>query len=251
VNPGEGVCDPHAMAISAVMARLPRIHRRARSLQWGAVMNLSKFLIPIVTIIAFPSMASAADVVAAPENGKPEAEVPQDISLRAGLGVFANLDSKDAGGHVFGTVLYRRGLFLAGATGGFGGAVWGFNYTTGAATSGVALPVPSWARVEILGLGGVHVYDNVGRAFLSADPGVSGTLPFVGARAHLGVALGGRGARIGLGLEPFLETDIGRQSKTTTFPMLFNVPGTNETVTHTVGAARAGVMLALGGTFGM
>ncbi len=85
---------------------------------------------------------------------------------------------------------------------------------------------------------------------MSSDPGADGTLAFVGARVHLGVEFGGRALRLGLGLRPFVETDLGRIERTYSYDETFLAPH-RQTVTHTIGTQRLGAALALAGTFGI
>ena len=87
-------------------------------------------------------------------------EKARDLSVRAGPGVFVGptpgvtLELEGLG---------RSGIFVAGVLGTIGSAAFDYTYLAIGPTGGISLPLPRWARVDILGTIGVHSYTHVGK----------------------------------------------------------------------------------------
>lgn len=196
--------------------------------------------------------AVAAPSFAAESASAATAERATSISLRAAPGLFYT--STQYGGVQIGVeALVTHGWVVAGGAAKLSSEVFGFDDVAVGPELGVSIPVPQWARVEVLGVGGARHYSGVGRGFLTANPGVDGTLPFIGLQTHLGLELGKPAARFTLGLRPFIETDIGRLTKTHSFQEseLLSTNTHEETRSEQIGLTRAGVSLAIGGAFGL
>lgn len=200
-------------------------------------------------MVAFPAIAHAAETSAGEHDPSTSAPV-RDLSFRASLGGYDDFDSRTGGFNIGGSALYRHDLLLVGGLVEHGAALFDYSYTAVAPAIGIAVPVPSWARIEVTATTGAHLYDGVGKGFLSADPGASGIVPFGGARAYAGVALGGRAFRFSAGIASWVEADVFRPTVTYTFRETF-LTDTEETVTRNVGMSRAGLSLVLGGQFGL
>jgi hypothetical protein len=208
-------------------------------------------------LIALLSVFMIALSVTAPslarERVEPPAEPATDLSARAATGIFGTSEDH-VGGLVGAEVLVRRGWVVVGGMTALSAALFEFRDVAVGPELGIALRLPHWARVEVLGFGGARHYSRFGRDFLFGDnPGVSGTLPFVGLQTHLGVELGKPQARFSLGLRSFVDTDLGRLSKTHTYEETgWFTNGTSDvTKTDRIGLARAGLTLAIGGSFGL
>ena len=111
--------------------------------------------------------------------------------------------------------------------------------------TGASFTPSSMTRLELLGVGGVHVYRGVG-AELLGSAGANGTRPFLGAWAGASMVLG----HFTIGAWAFYEGDLERSSVLTNDPVkqtdLFG--GTQHPVQ--VGTDSVGVMLRLGVAFG-
>ena len=194
-----------------------------------------------------PMLARAAEG----SSSEPAAKPPvRDLSFRASLHGYDDLDANSGGVGFGGTALYRHDLLVAGGVVEHGSALWGHRYLAIAPSVGIALPLPSWARVEILTVAGAHHYSGVGKQLFSSDPGLSGTVPFVGARLYAGTELGGRAFRFSAGFSVWTEADLFRRTETYTYRETFLVDS-DETVTRQLGMSRAAFALVLGGTFGL
>jgi hypothetical protein len=96
---------------------------------------------------------------------------------------------------------------------------------------------------------GVHGYDGVGHGILSKDPGVGGTLPYVGGRLVLGYAPGER--RTFYGLLGMMDEDLDRQEKSVTYEEegWFSGDRYETTSDHTIGQTTWGAMFVIGRQF--
>ena len=204
-------------------------------------------------IVALPSRARAAEVSQAEPVPSAAAQRPtvRELSFRAHVGGYDDVEKNSGGFNLGGSALYRHGYFIGGGLVEHGSALFDYQYTAVAPVLGIAMPVPAWARVELLMTAGAHVYDGIGKGFiLSNDPGASATVPFAGLRGYAGVPLGGKAFAFTAGVGGWVESDVFRPNVTYTFRESLFTPH-DETVTRSVGTSRAGLALLLGGTFGI
>ncbi len=187
--------------------------------------------------------------VDAPKNAPPPRRIDVRITLDSGI-----FKDEHSGGFVFGgELLHRRGLLALGVVGEYGTTlVTPYRYWGGSGGAGISLPTPSWVRVDLLGLVGLHRYEGVGGAGVMPwsvfvnDPGIATTLPSVGARLSAAVELGGR-ARFVIGVKGLIDRDLGERTRSHTRTSSFSPP---ETQMSTIGGMRLGALLTLGGTIG-
>gem|GEM_PF-2744538 len=230
------------------------------SLSSMVVSRRARALAPFVTALAIagaPRLAHADDAepeerVAATErtSGVPADDDGHaaDLLVTGGTGAFT--DGDNTGGVLTLTVLRQAGPIGYGGLFEYGGAIFDYTHVTAAPMIGIFAPSPRWLRAGAAVTAGVHVYEGVGRGFLSSDPGVDGTMPFAGIRGFIGGEIGGK-ARLHLGLQLSADTDLARRERTSSYrESSWSSSATYErTATHTIGFVRTGAALALGGAF--
>lgn len=201
-------------------------------------------LLSTLAVLSLVSITASAADVATSEDDDAKSNGTEWFVHTGGLG------GPDFAGVVHGATLIGRYDSIA-----FGGMVEGaasFGTRVGlAATGGWSYRTTSGWGFDLLGAAGVHRYDGIGRGILSDDPGVSGTLPFVGARAR-GVYVFGKGARhFQLGLGATYDHDLGHVTRTYEYQETSWWDGSKstETKTRTVGFDSVGATIDLGMTF--
>lgn len=218
----------------------------------------------LLLLTASPASALAEDAavsVDAPREPPPQREAKdwttrRELALSIRHGIF--IDGHSGGIAVGAEVIHRRGLLVVGLVGDYGTTViTAYTYWGGGAALGVSAPVPSWLRLDLLGVAGAHSYSHVGAlAFPGSmaafgyfsDEGSRAVLPFAGARLRSSVEVGAS-KRFAIGLEALGETDLARVARsyeTTSLSLGYRDVSTSR---RTVGTERFSATLTLGGSF--
>ena len=167
----------------------------------------------------------------APASARPDPPTATRSDLSLTLSSLLLSDNAGPGLAIAASVLYRRGLFVAGVIGDVGLAVP--SWLGGGPAVGLSAPTPSWLRLELLGHGGVHSYVN------TYTDESRHSLPFIGGRARASFAL----ANVLVGLEGIAEKDFGDVRLVDPA-----APDQRRAVTRPSSAARIGGGLFVGGS---
>lgn len=199
---------------------------------------------PLPRMITFLSSLCLLLFLAPPALAKGENGAQSQLGVLPSVG--ATGGSHGAGLDLGILASYRYQLLELGVEGRLGAWYPGNSYLSGAALLGTHLG-DRWS-LRALAAMGVHGYQNVGAqnydSDSSTDPGVSATLPFVGARLVGGHSFGDR-TRFFLGLTALLDYDIGTVSKKSEY-MSGGLPREK---TYEVGQLLGGGMLTIGMEF--
>jgi hypothetical protein len=195
------------------------------------------------TIVLLPALALGEP----PAQALPiEREMPESTDETVLMGGMGSATGERVGGLALSLSMLHRIYFvelgaelygataLAGRMGSFGGLL---GWHVGADFS-----------LRALVAGGVHGYEAIGSGFLSDDPGVDGSSPYVGGRVVLGYSFG----RFFLGVVGMLDEDLHRQTKSVSYRsrhVLFGVQPTEHHSEHTIGQTTFGMLFVFGCEF--
>jgi len=178
------------------------------------------------------------------QSAPPAVQGYRETSLLGGVGVAAGDTAGGLGFSISG--LHRISYFEV------GGELYGAAlFSAVGGIGGLAgLHLGSELSLRALATGGVHGYDGVGRGILSDDPGVGGTLPYVGGRLVLGYAPAS--GTMFYGLSGMLDEDLGRERRTSTYetePWFSDGERYTTSSDHSVGQTTWGAMFVMGKRF--
>lgn len=177
------------------------------------------------------------------------AKVPRsDVQVGSHAGVFR---AAEGGGPMLGIqARYRRGPFEVGGFGEYGSEILDASHIGFGATAGLAWRSSFGLRLAASGAFGVHVYEGVGRGFLSSDPGADGSTLFAGARASASYLFLRGENHIELGMMGLYDGDLTRQNVTVHYleQSWLSNDTYEATSTHTIGTDRFGALITLGWT---
>jgi hypothetical protein len=199
--------------------------------------------------LVLSTLLVSATAGATEENtpAQPRKAAASDISLNAYSGILTA--SEDGIGAVYGgEARYRLHWVEIGGFGEQGSTLFGWSNIGVGGLVGAAWQSDFGLRLGLGAAGGEHFYTGVGKGFLSADPGVSASMPFVGARARISYLFGRGPAHFELGAVGSLESDLDRVSRSSTYVQdpWFGGSPTVEHAQHQVGFRRASVGMQLG-----
>lgn len=182
---------------------------------------------------------------AASQPAASTAEVTNETVLLAGAGTALG---ETSGGLAASVTALHRVHFLELGVEAYGAAAFSAIGSLGG-LAGVHLG--SRFSMSALLSGGVHHYGGVGAGLLSDDPGVSGSVPYLGGRLLLGYSFG-KQRRYFIGLSGSVEEDLERQRKSVTYveePWLFGGEPYTATSEHTIGQTTWTGLLMFGRKF--
>jgi hypothetical protein len=180
-----------------------------------------------------------------------------DATLGGGAfadGVFGRVASLNVtarrGWFAFGAILERGGEPKGERRGEPNG---GYDYVGAAPAVGVALPTPSFVRVDVLGVMGVHHFWSVGpwrsagQGGGNVDEGASGATLFAGARLFAGLRLPTKTIRLVAGVIGFADADA-RRTVAHSYQAYTVLESKTVPTTREIGETRGGAMIAVGGS---
>jgi hypothetical protein len=200
-------------------------------------------------LLLLPVLALAGQPTPASSGAARAPAATHETLLMGGLGFIGAVDaegSDSAGGAALSLSLLHHlsflefGAELSGAAG-LGGRVGGVGALLG-------LHLGSDFSVRALAVAGVHGYSAVGRGLLSDDPGIGGSMAYVGGRLVLGYAFGHKG-RLFVGVLGMLDEDLERRRGSVTYtdtPWLLGDEPSTRTSHHNVGQTSCGILLTVG-----
>jgi len=203
----------------------------------------------VTGLLLLPALALAGQPTPASSSVFFDETATTETLLMSGLGYIGAVDaegSDSAGGAALSLSLLHHlsfvevGAELYGAAA-LGGRVGGLGALLG-------LHLGSDFSVRALAVAGVHSYSAVGRGFLSDDPGIGGSMAYVGGRLVLGYAFG-RKDRLFVGVLGMLDEDLERRRGSVTYtdtPWLFGGEPSTTTSHHSVGQTSYGILLTGG-----
>jgi hypothetical protein len=203
-------------------------------------------LVPLLSALATSTPAPSAHRSASTDApfAAPAARVAE-TSFMGGLGL-AGGDS--AGGLGFAMLATHRLKWLELGGECYGAALFSAMFGVGAVGG---LHVGESFSVRALGSLGMHSYSHVSGGLLTDDPGISGSVPYAGARLVLGYSFAGRAGsaqRAFIGLLGTLDRDLERETRSVTYQSRGWLTGeTSEmTSTHTIGQTTIAGFLVVG-----
>ncbi len=173
-----------------------------------------------------------------------------DWSAQGGIGQFVDPDA-GMGFTLAGAAMRRTGPIEVGAAIELGTQIFGYSYVGLAGALGVGVRTRSGVRIDVLALGGSHSYTGVGAAFLSDDPGASGTVGFAGGRIFASYPMFRGPHHMTLGIGGSYEKDVTQWHVTYDYVQSgwFGHEDFTDHADHVLGTQRLGLSVNIGGSF--
>src|SRR5688500_264705 len=203
----------------------------------------------VTGLLLLPALALAGQPTPASSGAAGAPAATHETLLMSGVGFIGAVDaagSDTAGGAALSLNLLHHLSFVEVGAELYGAAALGGRVGGLGALLGIHLG--SDFSVRALAVAGVHSYSAVGRGFLSDDPGIGGSMAYVGGRLVLGYTFG-RKERLFVVVLGLLDDDLERRRGSVTYtdtPWLFGDEPSTTTRHHSVGQTSFGILLTVG-----